>query len=225
VAIKTLPDRAEDDHSHERLRTEASAAAQLNHACIASVYDYGEASAGWRRRAPFIVMEHVDGQTLAARLSSGPLSWQDTVRICTDVATGLAAAHARGLVHRDVKPGNVILSGSGVKVLDFGIATACGRNQSHDGGVVFGTRAYMAPELLTDATADPANDRHAFGLVLRECLTDAPADRATEPAPADTDGPAAPRPPDVPAAVSALVGDCLAQTPSLRPTARPRRVI
>jgi serine/threonine-protein kinase len=168
-------------------------------------------------------MEYVDGQTLAARLSSGPLSWQDAVRICADVATGLAGAHAQGLVHRDVKPGNVILSGSHVKVVDFGIAAACGRDQSQDGGVVFGTRAYMAPELLTDATAQPANDMYAFGLVLRECLTGeragALADRATEPAPADTDGPAAPLPRDVPAAVSALVGDCLATTPRLRPTA------
>lgn len=230
VAVKMLPDLADDDRSHERLRAEALAAAQLSHACVASVYDYGEAPAGWRRKAPFLVMEYVDGQTLAARLASGPLPWREAVRVCAGIADALAVAHASGLVHRDIKPSNVILSGSAVKVVDFGIATSTGGSQSEGGGVVFGTQAYMAPEQAAETPALPASDIYALGLVLRDCLTG----KRTRPATGQQTVPAAGQPteatppgsaesvpalpPDVPAPVAALIAACLSDTPRARPT-------
>jgi serine/threonine-protein kinase len=97
VAIKMLPDRGTDARSRKRLRDEAHTAARLSHPAIASVYDYGEAPVGLRRRAPFLVMEYVEGPTLSARLSAGALPWANAVRICAEVAAALAFAHANKL--------------------------------------------------------------------------------------------------------------------------------
>ncbi|CND69044.1 serine/threonine protein kinase [Mycobacterium tuberculosis] len=157
----------------------------------------GESSPPGRRGSvPYVVMELLDGESLAARLSRGPLPWREAAGICARVADALAAAHAAGIVHRDVKPANVFLTSVGVKVLDFGIAFT---GPATAGGPVLGTPAYVAPELLTGAHPTPAADLYSLGVVLRECTA------------AD---------PEVPDAVAALIRDCLREDPGARPTAR-----
>jgi serine/threonine-protein kinase len=222
VAIKMLPDRGVDSRSRKRLRDEAHAAARLSHPAIASVYDYGEAAVGFRRRAPFLVMEYVDGPTLAARLSAGALPRAEAMRTCTEVAAALAFAHANKLVHRDVKPANVMLSPFGVKVVDFGIASASGQHQVDGDGRVFGTRAYMAPEQMSDAPVAAASDVYALGLLLHQCLTGARPHAAGDSDPTVPGGLGGPRAlpllAGVPALVSDLVTACLATDPARRPT-------
>ena len=110
----------------DRIRAEARSAARLVHPNVASVHDFGTSSTWPGRPVPYIVMELAEGETLAAHLRAGPLDWRIAVRVCAEVAAALAAAHADGIVHRDVKPANVMLTPAGVKVLDFGIATAAG---------------------------------------------------------------------------------------------------
>jgi serine/threonine protein kinase len=122
VAVKLLSGRyATDPGSRARIRVEARAAAALAHPNVAQVHDFGE-TAEDGRRTPYVVMELVPGPTLQDRVAEGPLPPADVLRICADVAAGLAAAHADGLVHRDVKPANVILAPTGAKLVDFGIA-------------------------------------------------------------------------------------------------------
>src|SRR6185369_6478799 len=106
---------AVDAAARARVRAEARAAAALSHPNIAAVHDYGEAPGPDGQVVPFVVMELVDGVSLTDVLADGPVAPADAIRICADVAAGLAAAHARGLVHRDVKPGNVIVSAGGAK--------------------------------------------------------------------------------------------------------------
>src|SRR5689334_16527034 len=116
VAVKVLAaELVSDAELRGRVRREARAAARLSHPNITNVYDYGERDDG----TPYVVMELVDGQSLAQRMASGPLPWRTAVRVAAQVASALAAAHAQGLVHRDVTPANVMLSRSGVKVVDF----------------------------------------------------------------------------------------------------------
>ncbi|MEH0844001.1 serine/threonine-protein kinase, partial [Micromonospora sp. CPCC 205711] len=176
VAVKLLaPELASDRRSRELIRAEAYAAARLNHPHIANVYDYGETRVGGYRRTPYLVMEFVQGETLAARLhADGALDWPQAVRVCADVAAALAAAHAEGLVHRDVKPANVLLSPRGVKLVDLGIALAVGQRSIGEQGEVLGTPRYMAPEQVNGDAAAPASDVYGLGLLLHECLTGRP---------------------------------------------------
>jgi serine/threonine-protein kinase len=220
VAVK-MPVRpaASDRRCRRRLRAEAQAAARLNHPNVATVYDYGE-SAG--SHIPFVVFEFVDGPDLQSQLSTaGPLPWVEAVRVCSGVAAALSAAHANGLVHRDVKPANVMLSPTAVKVVDFGIAADTGETGTPGTDfVVPGTRAYMAPEQEAGDPADPAGDMYSFGLLLRECLTA----RRSRP---DADPPAVAEqsvgnwpwlPTDVPETVERLVRACLSDEPEDRPS-------
>ncbi|HBL08151.1 MAG TPA: serine/threonine protein kinase, partial [Acidimicrobiaceae bacterium] len=146
VAVKVLFDEFADDSSFvERFRREAQAAANLNHPNIVSVYDWGEEQGTY-----FIVMEYVEGRSLAEIIrTDGPLHPDRAADIATDVAAALGFAHRNGLVHRDVKPGNVLVTRNGqVKVADFGIATAIAGPQ-HDltqAGTVMGTATYFSPE-------------------------------------------------------------------------------
>lgn len=128
VAVKVLASRLASDRAfRHRIRSEAQAAARLCHPNITNVYDYGE-SQQVGLTVPYVVMELIDGAPLTARLSGvGVLPWREAVTIAAEVASALATAHARGVVHRDVTPGNVMLTATGVKVVDFGISALVGR--------------------------------------------------------------------------------------------------
>jgi serine/threonine-protein kinase len=172
VAIKLITaDQAADDACDERVRAEARAAAGLAHPNVAGVYDFGTSAFLPGREAPYIVMELVDGVTLADHLAGGPLDWRIAVRVCAEVCAALAAAHAHGIVHRDVKPANIMLTASGAKVLDFGIATRTGECDRLPVGIVMGTPAYLAPERIGGEPATPTTDMYAVGVVLYQCLT------------------------------------------------------
>ena len=171
VAVKLLKEElAHDDRFVARFRREARAAAALSHPNVASVFDYGE-DAG----TAFIVMELAPGRDLARVLrAEGPLPPDRARAIGAQMCTALAHAHAAGLVHRDVKPANVIVDGSDrVKVTDFGIARASGESTLTATGSVLGSAHYMAPEQASGAPVTPATDVYAAGIVLYEMLTNA----------------------------------------------------
>ncbi|WP_275408579.1 serine/threonine-protein kinase [Planosporangium mesophilum] len=173
VAIKVLAAKlAADRHSRAMIRAEAQAAARLSHPHVTGVYDYGESVTGDGDTVPYVVMELISGRTLADRLRGGPLPWRAALRVGAEVAAALAAAHARGLVHRDVKPGNVMLTASGAKVVDFGIAAVAGESgEVGPAGVVLGTPAYLAPERLAGGPVRAATDVYGLGLLLYRALT------------------------------------------------------
>ncbi|MBV9446918.1 MAG: serine/threonine protein kinase [Streptosporangiaceae bacterium] len=167
VAVKLLRS-AYADHPETliRFRTEARLAGSLTHPCVAQVYDYGE-SVG-----PYLVMEFVDGPSLAGILDNGPLDPVRTADIIAQAAAGLEAAHRAGLVHRDVKPENLLLGpGNQVKITDFGIAHATGSAPLTGSGIVMGTTPYLAPERAIGAPGTPASDLYSLGIVGYECLT------------------------------------------------------
>jgi eukaryotic-like serine/threonine-protein kinase len=167
VAVKVLGGAlAGDGRAAERLRREARAAARLDHPNIARVLDLGEHDG-----RPYLVMELLEGESLAARIDrAGPMPPAEAARIVAAVADALEAAHQAGVVHRDVKPGNVFLTSTGVvKVLDFGIASAAGDAALTTGDLI-GTAAYLAPERALGQRATPAADIYALGVVLYELL-------------------------------------------------------
>jgi serine/threonine protein kinase len=187
VALKVLPEHLSDASRRERFQREARAVAALNHPHICTVHDVGH-DAG----IDFLVMELVDGESLAARLERGPLSVDVAIALAIEIADGLSSAHRQGIVHRDLKPGNVMLTkaGSGrrhashAKLLDFGLASMV-RGETLAGaavaptetaplteaGAVIGTLQYMAPEQLEGRPADPRTDVFAFGALLFEMVT------------------------------------------------------
>ncbi len=147
----------------ERLVREAEAAARLSHPNIVTLHDVGRSEHG-----PYLVMELLRGRTLAQRLAQGPITLRETLRVAVEVARGLAHAHANGVIHRDLSPGNVYLCDDGqVKVLDFGMAHAFGRRKL-DGG----TPSYMAPEQWRGAPEDERTDVFALGVILYRMLAD-----------------------------------------------------
>ncbi|MEV4701970.1 protein kinase domain-containing protein [Actinoplanes sp. NPDC049316] len=200
---------------------EARMAARPAHPGIAVVHDYNGAVRPDRSVAPFVVMELLTGETLAARVERVPLGWREAARIGTAVAEALAAAHASGVVHRDIKPGNVMLTPTGVKILDFGISAITGEPDDDETGATFGTPAYVAPERLDGKPAEPATDVYGLGVLLFEMVAGQP------PYPVDTweELEEARRtrkpqlPPDLPAGFRKVVTDCLGDEPGLRPTA------
>jgi eukaryotic-like serine/threonine-protein kinase len=167
VAVKVLGGAlAGDGRAAERLRREARAAGRLDHPNIARVLDLGEQDG-----RPYLVMELLEGESLAARIDrAGPMAPAEAARVVAAVADALQAAHAAGVVHRDVKPGNVFLTSAGeVKVLDFGIAAAAGQTDLTTGDLL-GTAAYLAPERALGRPATPAADLYSLGVVLYELL-------------------------------------------------------
>jgi len=172
VAVKLLAPTLGDRLSRERIRAEAQVAARLAHPNVASVYDFGESRRRPRGRVPYIVMELVDGDTLATRQQGDRLHWRTAVCIAAEVAAALAAAHACGVVHRDVKPGNILLGADGApRLSDFGLARVVDAARVTTTGVIQGTPAYIAPEQVRGEAVGPAADVYALGLVLLEALT------------------------------------------------------
>jgi serine/threonine protein kinase len=225
VAVKVLPQANSADPSfRRRLRAEAQAAARLSHPHITNVYDYGEVTAPDGSPMPFVVMELVGGESLAAVLARVPaLPWPAAVRICAEVAAALAAAHARGIVHRDVTPANVMLTASGAKVVDFGISALIGENDIDPDGSLLGTPAYLAPERLEGGQVSPATDVYAVGLLIyRTLIGQLPWDVGTTTALLRAHQYTEPEPlPPVeglPPAVAALVDRCLEKLPNDRPS-------
>src|SRR6266545_2691431 len=222
VAVKVLAAKfAADAASRERIRAEAQAAAVLQHPNITSVYDYGESVHADGTRVPFVVMELVHGPSLSRRLASGPLPWRTAVRVCGQVAAALAAAHARGLVHRDVK-----LTANGVKVVDFGIAAIVGdASDTRPDGSVLGTPAYLAPERLAGAPVEPASDVYALGVLLFRTLAGVlpwRADTTTQMISAHRHLEPRRLPPidGLPPEVADLCLRCMAKSPADRPTSK-----
>jgi serine/threonine protein kinase len=171
VAVKILrPQYSADPGFAGRFRQEARAAASLSHPNIVSVYDYGTDPDG---ETQYIVMELVDGQDLAAILRErGRISTEDAVQVAIAVASALEAAHRRGIVHRDVKPGNILITGDGdVKVTDFGIARAVSEASMTVTGTTLGSVHYFSPEQARGDEVTGRSDVYALGIVLYEMLT------------------------------------------------------
>ena len=179
AALKLLPARSSaDPAATERLVAEAQAASALDHPNVATIYQIGATQDGRR----FIAMARYEGETLRERLKHGPIPPRETFDIATQIASGLAAAHTTGLVHRDVKPENVFITKRGlVKLLDFGIATLAG--SPREGPTTRGTILYMSPEHARRETPDSRGDVWSLGVVLFEMLTGSPpftGDSATD---------------------------------------------
>ncbi|HEU4347365.1 MAG TPA: protein kinase [Actinoplanes sp.] len=225
VAVKVLPPSTSADPSfRRRLRAEAQAAARLSHPHITNVYDYGEATTVDGEPVPYVVMELVDGESLAAVLARvRRLPWPAAVRICAEVSAALAAAHSRGIVHRDVTPANVMLTPTGAKVVDFGISALIGENDIDPDGSLLGTPAYLAPERLEGGQVSPATDVYAVGLLIyRTLIGQLPWDVGTTTALLRAHQYTEPEPlPPVeglPDEVSDLVERCLEKHPDDRPS-------
>jgi serine/threonine protein kinase len=167
VAVKTSREQFS-----ARFDREARTISSLNHAHICTLYDVGP---------NYLVMEFCEGETLAARLKRGKLSMQETLRYGAQIADALAAAHAKGITHRDLKPGNIMLSKSGIKVLDFGLAKSPQDLTLTGTRMVMGTPAYMAPEQREGKECDARSDIYSFGLILYEMATGKRAEQAQTP--------------------------------------------
>jgi serine/threonine-protein kinase len=218
VAVKLLRgEYAGHAETLARFAAEARHAASVSHPGIAHVYDYGETG---QHGLPYLVMELVDGPSLAGILAGGPLDPAQTMEVVSQAAAGLAAAHGAGLVHRDVKPANLLVSPDGtVKITDFGIAHAAGSAPITRAGVLMGTPAYLAPERTMGKPATPASDLYSLGMAAYECLTGRPpfTGTAMEVALAHQHSPLPPLPPHVPAEAAALIAELAAKHPAARP--------
>ena len=220
VAVKVLgPPYDQDPTFVERFRQEARAAAGLNHPNIVAIFDSGS-----QVGVHYLVMEYVPGETLAELLRrQGVLAPHWAAEVASRVCQALAAAHARGLVHRDVKPANVLVSHDGlVKVADFGIATAAATPTLGGGGVLLGTAAYLSPEQATGGQVDVRSDLYALGCVLYELLCGAPPFVADSPLAvlaqqvAEAPTPPSRRNPQVGPDLEAVVMTALAKEPARR---------
>ncbi|MEJ5254861.1 MAG: Stk1 family PASTA domain-containing Ser/Thr kinase [Acidimicrobiales bacterium] len=176
VAVKVLfPEYAKDQTFVERFRREARAAANLNHPNVVAIYDWGQQFGTY-----FIVMEYVEGRSLSEIIrTEGPLHPIRAAEIAADVAAALAFAHRNGVIHRDIKPGNILITSTGqVKVADFGIAQAASSEATQanltQAGAVMGTATYFSPEQAQGRPIDPRSDLYSLGCVLYEMLTTRP---------------------------------------------------
>jgi tetratricopeptide (TPR) repeat protein len=221
VALKFLPPLlGADDEAKRRFVDEARAASALDHPNVCAIHEIGETAAG----RLFIAMASYDGESLQQMLARGPLPPGEALEYAAQIADGLQAAHAAGIVHRDVKPANVMITGRGqVKILDFGVATTAGVGLGVVGTAMIGTVAYMSPEQTRGERVDVRGDVWSFGAVLFEMLTGRrPFHGATEREVVEAVRQAAPPRadglrPDIPAAVAALVERCLEKDPARRP--------
>jgi eukaryotic-like serine/threonine-protein kinase len=202
VALKVLPvSRAADARARARLLDEARAAAALEHPHIGTILDVGTLEGGLSADRMYMAMTLYEGETLADRLARGPVPVAESLRIGRQLASALAAAHEAGLVHRDVKPSNVLLTRAGdVRLVDFGIAARVGVELPHT-TAARGTRRYMSPERASGAPPDPRADVWSLGLVLRDLLDARPEPSATP----------------LPESLATLLHRCLDPDPARRP--------
>jgi serine/threonine-protein kinase len=224
VAIKILrPQYVSDPEARERFEREARAAAGLSHPNVVDVYDYGETDG-----TVFIAMQYVDGQDLKRTIAArGRLPGPDAARIALAICQGLTAAHRHGLIHRDIKPQNILIDRNGtVRITDFGVAKALSGPNLTQTGMTYGTAAYLSPEQATGQPVGPASDVYALGVVLYEMLCGQPPFQGENAAAvAYQQVYQAPPPlracaPDVPDALAAIVDRTLEKNPALRfPTA------
>jgi eukaryotic-like serine/threonine-protein kinase len=217
VAVKLLrPEYADHPDTLERFRAEARHAGSLTHPCVARVYDYGSAGPAV---PPYLVMEYVNGPSLADMLAADPVHPVLALDVAAQAAAGLDAAHRIGLVHRDIKPGNILIGADGlVKITDFGIAHAAGSAPITGPGLVMGTTQYMAPERIAGGQATPASDLYALGILIYECLTGLPPfDGGTaEVMAGHLYVPMPPLPAGVPPELDELIGRLTAKDPAAR---------
>ena len=219
VAIKVLHLAEAEGYADAaaRFRAEARHVGSLSHAGIASVYDFCESDRGY---PPFLVMELVEGPSLAGLLTAGPLDPMRTMDIVAQTAAALGEAHAAGLVHRDIKPANLLLApGDQVKIIDFGIAQGARSAEVTGTGAVIGSPAYLAPERVRGGAATPASDLYSLGIVTYECLAGAPpfSGPGMDVAHAHVHQPMPPLPPDVPPQLASFVERLTAKDPAGRP--------
>src|SRR3984893_1517479 len=220
VALKALfPEYAREPSFVERFRREAQAAANLNHPNIVAIYDWGQESGTY-----FIVMEYVEGRSLRELIhTEGTIEPGQAADIAAEIASALAFAHRSGVVHRDVKPGNVLLTQSGtVKVTDFGIARAGTGDGLTQTGSVMGTATYFSPEQAQGLAVDGRSDVYSVGVVLYELVCgvapfagDSPVSVAYKHVRADPVPPSR-RNPDVPQALEQIIMSALAKDPEHR---------
>ena len=233
VAVKVLPEHvASDPILKQRFEREAKALAMLSHPHICPVFDVGQ-----QRGVDFLVMEYLEGETLAHRLEKGALPLDQALRYASEIADALDKAHRQGIVHRDLKPGNIMLTKSGTKLLDFGLAKVRPAVQVGDAavsaaptvgaslsgtGTIVGTLQYMAPEQIEGREADRRTDIFAFGAVLYEMVTGKKAFDGTSQASLisailkDEPRPMATLDPTTPPALDRIVRRCLAKDPDER---------
>ena len=204
--------------AHERFSSlferEGRTISSLNHPHICTVYDVGP---------NYLVMELVEGETIAARLKSGPLPIKTALLYASQITAALAEAHGKGIVHRDLKPGNIMIAKSGVKVLDFGLAKSGTDQTATASHMVMGTPGYMAPEQLKREAIDARADIFAYGVTAYELLTNQKPFPGNSPgeilaAQMEPSGPVAPREhnPDLPPGLEKVVLKCLEREPDRR---------
>jgi len=241
VVIKVLAPTLAVGLSAERFRREVMVAAALQHPNIVPVLSAGEVPAGGAMALPYFIMPYVEGESLRDRLVRGPLSVRETVNVGRDVGRALVFAHGRGIVHRDIKPGNILLSSGAAVVTDFGVAKALtlSRHGAASGsqtppaqlhtsltaiGTSLGTPAYMAPEqAAADPNVDHRADVYALGVVMYETLVGSPPFHGRTPQAlltaqlSEAPPPIGARRYDVPAGLAAVIMQCLEKDPARRP--------
>lgn len=231
VAVKVFPMVHQGDDELLRNRAEILVLAALSHPALVTLYDAGAVELPDGGRQDYLVMELVDGPTLAERLHRGPLDDVQTARVGRDVAEALAEVHAQGVIHRDIKPGNVLLTGAdaldlhdtsapAVKLADFGIARLVDGTRLTLTGQTLGTVSYLSPEQATGSGLGTPSDVYSLGLVLIECASGRPAFSGTPAEVAVARLTAAPEvPPTVGAGLGALLTRMTAMAPEDRPSA------
>src|ERR1700744_6506662 len=222
VAVKVLKQEfSQDPEFIERFRAEARTPAMLNHPGIASVHDYGESQLDGEGRTAYLVMELVNGEPLNSVLKrTGRLSLRHALDMLEQTGRALQIAHAAGLVHRDVKPGNIMITPTGqVKITDFGIAKAVDAAPVTQTGMVMGTAQYIAPEQALGQDATPASDVYALGVVGYEVVSGKrpfAGDGALTVAMKHIKDPPPPLPPELPPNVRELIEITLVKNPTMR---------
>jgi serine/threonine protein kinase len=173
VAIKFLPRQlATSIEETKRFEREAKAAAALNHPNIATVHAIEELEDDQRGKECFIVMEYIDGQELREKIKTSPLSTEEILKITYQIAEGLYAAHNKGIVHRDIKSSNIMITRDGqVKIMDFGLAKLAGQSMLTKSGTTLGTVAYMSPEQARGEPVDQRSDIWSLGVIIYEMIT------------------------------------------------------